>query len=264
MVATIFIRIFVFNIKMNIVRTIQYRADFLINVFLAMAFSSVAPIVQFLIFTKTKGYPGWTLDQIILFQGCLLLWGGIKNTLFGQIKFKMNQFVQKGLLDRLLLKPYPVIASILSDGFQIASIGTIIAGAAIILYSLDKMKIDLTAFQILLFLYVYILGMTFYISVLILFCSINVLVVFIGRLGDILDKLLQFSEYPIEIFPKTGRVLFVTFAPIAVWIYFPSQILLNRIEFASLIGLSFFCILSFFISLLFWDFTLKKYTSAGG
>lgn len=259
-----FIRIFLLNIKLSISRAIQYRADFFINFFLAVTLSSVAPVIQYLIFTRTKGYPGWTIEQIILFQGCLLLWGGIKNTLFGQIRIKMNQFVQKGQLDKLLLKPYPVIGSILSDGFNMSSAGTIIAGIAIIIYSVHKLSLHITAMQILFLISVYMAGIIFYSSVLIFFCSVNILIVFIGRLGDIFDKLMQFSEYPVEIFPEVGRFIFVTIIPIAVWIYFPAQVLLNRFEMTNLFYLFFFCISSACGSLLIWHYALKKYTSAGG
>ena len=72
--------------KSKISQAMQYRLDFLLGFFIAIFASSLAPICQYLIFVQMKGYPNWNLYQIILFQGVMLLWFGVKEILFADVK----------------------------------------------------------------------------------------------------------------------------------------------------------------------------------
>lgn len=257
------LRLFFFNCKLRIARSVEFRFDFVLGVFVALMFSAIGPLVQFLIFTRTNGYPGWNINQIILFQGVLLLWSGLKDTIFGDLRNLVISLVRKGEFDRLLLKPYPPIGTLLVSGFYYYGVGTIIAGIALIVFSIQKMHLTVGFSQLGLFILFLISGLILYMAICVLYCTLVIMVVFVFRLGDILDKILRFSEYPIEIFPRITRVIFITFIPITIWVYFPAQTLLNRLQTNAFLSLAVSFIM-FWLSLQFWNVCLKKYTSAGG
>jgi ABC-2 type transport system permease protein len=257
------LRLFFLNCKLRIARSVEFRFDFVLGLFVSLMSSSIGPLVQFLIFTRTKGYPGWNLHQILLFQGVLLLWSGLKDTIFGEMRHQVLNLINKGEFDRLLLKPYPPIGILLTSGFYLYSFGTIIAGIALVAFSIHRMHLIIGFGQLGLFFLFLISGLILYTAISVLYCTVVIMLVFVARLGEILDKILRFSEYPIEIFPRVTRIIFITVLPFAIWVYFPAQALIDRVKITALISVACSFIL-FWLSLQLWNICLKKYTSAGG
>ena len=257
------VELFLWNSKLKIARCMEYRFDFITGSIVSLCLAGIGPFVQYLIFSQTRGYPGWTIRQLILFQGMMLLWFGIRDTAFGDLKQYAMDMVRQGDFDRLLLKPYPPIGILLISGFNFKNIGSILIGALIILFSAQALALRPGLFQILLIVVCFLSGLLFNMALDIFFCGIVIMLTQMGRIGDLIETLLGFSRYPVEIFSKVMRLIFLTVVPFAIWIYFPTQLLLNRLQGKILLGLL-ICGIWFWLSLIFWDRCLKKYTSAGG
>ena len=257
------VRLFFWHMKLGASRAMTYRADFITGFIVSIVVSGIGPFVQYLYFTQTKGYPGWTLQQVLLFQGLLLLWFGVRDLMFGEIRNTVMQLVWKGDFDRLLLKPYPPIGVILCSGFQIGGIGSVVAGILVTALALQNVDLSFSIWTIPLFVLMFVCGLLLFMALSILFCAIVLLIVQMFRIGEIFDKIMAFSEYPINIFPVTVRVALVTLLPFAVWTYYPAQILLGRIDHG-IWAAAVFCVIVFWLSLQIWNRCLKNYTSAGG
>jgi ABC-2 type transport system permease protein len=257
------LRLYNWHMKLSISRAIIYRFDFLTGLFISIIVSGLGPYVQYLFFTQTKGYPGWTLDEIILFQGILLLWFGVRDTLFGDIRGTVMQMVWKGEFDRLLLKPYPPIGMILCSGFQLNGIGSCIAGILLTGLSISHLHIDFRLTTLLLLIVTVISGVILFMAITIFFCTILIMLIQMGRINEMFESITTFANYPTNIFPTVLRVAMVTFLPFAIWTYYPTQILLNRADgmFWSAVAGS---LALFGISIKVWNSCLRNYTSAGG
>jgi ABC-2 type transport system permease protein len=241
----------------------EYRFDFITSIFINFILSPFNLLAQYLIFTQTKGCPGWSIEQLILFQGIMLFWIGLKDTIFGDLKQYAMDVVRKGDFDRLLLKPYPPVGILLVSGFNYKNIGTLIAGLIIAIFAYKSLGLVLEINQVCLIILCIFFGLLLSIAFDIIYCSLIIIIVQINRVGDFIDNLLNFSRYPAEIFSKILRVIFLTILPFTIWIYFPTQILLDRFDFK--LGVAFiFCLIFFLLSLLLWNWALKKYSSAGG
>jgi ABC-2 type transport system permease protein len=257
------IELFFWNSKLRIARSMEYRFNFIAGTIISLFFSFIGPVVQYLIFTQTKGYPGWTIKQLILFQGMMLFWMGLRDTAFGDLKQNITEMVQKGDFDRLLLKPYPPIGVILTSGFNFRNFGTLVTGIIITILAAGALKLTLGWGVISLIILTVIFGLLFNMTLDILFCSVIVLIIHTIRLGEFFENLLNFARYPVEIFSKAVRFAFLTFVPFAIWIYYPTQVLLQRIDLKIMIAFA-TSLIMFGLSLIIWKHCLKKYTSAGG
>jgi ABC-2 type transport system permease protein len=258
------IRLYIFNSKIKLARGIQYKFDFFLGIFVAFGLSGLGPIFQILIFTKTRGYPTWNLNQIILFQGVLLIWLGIKDVLFGEVRTNAEAVIRSGEFDMILLKPYPSIWVIISRGFYYHAFGTLIVGIIIVLISIKTMALQIKTWQIIFLLCLFVAGIILYLAITIAYCSITLFLVYMSRLGEIIDKFFYFSNFPIEIFSPILRITFLIILPISIWAYLPTQVLLNRINILISMASMFVCIILFILSLIIWNHFQKKYTSAGG
>lgn len=257
------LHLFYCNCKLSLDRDMAYHADFFLNLLISLVFTSMGPIVQYLIFTQTNGYPGWSTDQILLFQGILLLSMGFNNTVLSEVRGKAVDIMRNGDFDRYLIKPYPAIGLLLVGGFSLKHVGSLIAGTVITSYMLIKMHLTPSFTDIVLFLWFIAAAVFVYMGLTIIFCGVVIVLIQMGRLGDFFNNVLRFAGYPIEIYNGLFRTAFVTLLPLAVLAYLPTQALLHRLDWSMIWG-SFGALLIFVLSLKFWNSCIRKYTSAGG
>lgn len=256
-------RLYGMNVKLGVSRAMAYRFDFVTGLITSILFSGTAPFLQYIFFTQTKGYPGWDLRQIMLFQGLLLFWLGLKELLFGDVRFLAESLVRKGDFDRLLVKPYPPLGVLLCSGFNLKGIGATLSGCALAGYAMVELRLVPDALQIALFLLMLAGSVVLYMAITTILCTIIIMLVQVGRIGELADRILGFGDYPVNIYPKLMRQAFLTIFPFAIWAYVPAQILLDRVDASAYYALA-GCVAVFLFSLWLWNRSLRKYTSAGG
>jgi ABC-2 type transport system permease protein len=255
--------LFFSDCKIKLARAMEFRADFISGIFISLVFSGMAPLFQFFIYSKTNGYPGWNLEQIILFQAVFLLWSGISDMLFGNVRTLVETTMHFGLLDRLLVLPYSSIGIILTRGFNYKGIGTTIAGIIALVFAIVHLPGIFLWWYILQFLFFFIMGMVLSISLLIIFCTIALRIINVMKLKDLMDRVMFFGSFPAEIYSGLIRFMYLTAIPIGIWIYYPAQALLGRLNIYAIYG-SLICMALFFMSKKMWNHQVKKYISAGG
>jgi ABC-2 type transport system permease protein len=261
--AKAYLTLFLCDCKIRLARAMEFRADFISGILLSLVFSGMAPLFQFFIYSKTNGYPGWSLDQIILFQAVFLLWAGINDTLFGNVRYIIEFTVQYGFLDRFLTLPYSAIGIILTRGFNYKGIGTAIAGIIALIYSVLSLPYSFHWWNFALFFIFILLGLVLSISLLIIFGVIAIRIIYVMKLQDIMNRITFFGSFPAEIYNGAIRFTYLTVLPIGMWIYYPAQALLGRLNKFAVYG-SLFCVVVFFVSILLWNYQIKRYVSAGG
>jgi ABC-2 type transport system permease protein len=256
-------KLFLFESKLKLARAMEFRADFIFSLITTFIQSFMAPLFQIFIYTKTNGYPGWTFNQIMIFQAIMLLYSGITETLLGNVKYIMESIVQYGLLDRYLLLPYSSIGFILTKGFNYRNLGIIIAGILSLMFAIFHLGLILNWIQIVLFILFIILGIFLMIAFNIFFCSIALRIVYVVRLKEILERIYFFSGFPAEIYSGIIRFIYLAILPLGICIYYPAQTLLGRLNVFSIYG-SIATIVLFIVSINVWNRQIKKYTSSGG
>jgi len=259
---TIF-NLFVFNCKSILSRHMQYRADFLIGVFVSLVVAFAQPLIQLVFYKGVNGFEDWNIDQIIVFQGVMMVWIGIKDTLFGRVRSDVQTMVRDGSFDRLLNKPYSPLVLIFSGGFNFLGIGPLLAGLAVFFYSLSRNAVSLGISDALILMVFWVSGLVLYIAILTVYCAVLIHLMSMNRLEEIMDKFLRLSEYPLNIYPQSAQWILTLLLPLAVWIYFPSQAILKRLDGSSFISVA-VCIILLFASIKFFNISLRKYSSAGG
>jgi ABC-2 type transport system permease protein len=257
------IGLFGLNSKILLMRKMQYRADFAMGVLVALGFSALGPLAQFLLYSKSNGYPGWSWDQMLLFQATLLLMGGICDVLFGTLRENIDALMEKGEFDRLLLRPYPPLMLLLTGGFKPYGLGSVLVGIGAVIYAAARLGFPGGVGGCLLFFLFLAARLVLQIAVHVLYCFFSVRWVYTMRLGEIMDKVMSYGNYPMEIFPRAIRVIFETFLPFAIACYWPAKALLGPLGWmaAASVGgtVLFLC-----FTLALWRGQLKSYVSAGG
>ena len=257
------IELYAWYARIRLQRNMAYRADFIIGLVITVLNAAGGPVFQFVLFTNTKGYPGWNLTQVILFQGMALIFAGIRGMLFGNVFANVTTMSWRGDFDRLLILPHKPIKLLLSSGFDLGSIGILLTGLCLTVGAGIKLNVTVNALDILLVLAGIFCGLLLYMAFLIFYCTLLIMVTRNDRIEEIINALFSFSGYPLEIFPRVMSVVLSTVLPFMVIAYFPSQVLLGRAT-ASIVPGMLACFALFGLSLWLWNLKLKRYTSVGG
>lgn len=255
--------VFSWNCRLSIAKSMEYRLDFWIGMVVNLLFSCAGPVFQYLIFAQVQGFYGWTLTELILFQGVLLFVSGMRTLLLGRMQGYVQRLVRHGELDQLLLRPFSSIGMVISNGFSLNGMSTVIAGVVISGAAWVRMNLQVSFWDIILLICSLIMAVVLYISFDILLACVCIRLVNIGRLGEIFDSLFRFGQYPLEIFPKALRCVFLTVMPFAIWVNIPCRILLDGIRMYMFAAFGFTIVL-LYISVGCWNLCMKHYASAGG
>ncbi|MFC1685435.1 ABC transporter permease [Nanoarchaeota archaeon] len=222
----------------------------------------LTPLVSLLIYAASAGIPGWTLFEFILFQGTLILTIGVWRTFFLDMLWVVIFRIQEGEFDKVLLKPFPTLATVTTEGFDFEGVGEIIAGMMIVGFALYKLQI----FTWLMFPYILIilLAVLFMYSLLVFTASLAFIFVKAWRLAELINVVEKFARWPITVYSTTIRFVLTFVVPAAIASYYPAAVLLGK-EPLSRAAVAVIPVIGFFIlSLLSWKWAISKYTSAGG
>lgn len=256
-------KLFLSNAEIKLSRALAFQANFVLSLLGNLVYSFIAPLFQLLIYQNTSGYPGWSPEDMLLFQAMLLFWIGLTETLFGDVRKEMADAIRQGNFDHFLLLPYPALAIIFGKGFSYRGLGTLLAGAISVVYFGSKSLDETNWWHYSAFIVYLITGLLFYVSLLIVFCTVAIKTVYVERLKEVMDRLVFFGNFPAQAFAGSLKTLYTIFLPMAIWVHYPAEALLGKADgwpvYAILMTLLFFA-----SSILVWDYQLKKYTSAGG
>lgn len=131
------------------------------------------------------------------------------------------------------------------------------------IFMAQELNVEISMFKILIIIYAMILGMLLYISFVIFVCGTVLIFIKIGRTWEVIDAILKFADYPLNLYPHVIQVIFWAIIPIGLISYFPTLSLLDKptvkIVFSILP-----IVLILYISIKFWGYCMKRYSSLGG
>lgn len=257
------IEMFWIDVVIKLSRAMAYKTNFIMAIFFNLLFSFIAPLIQLLIYKNTPGYPGWSFEEMLVFQAVLLFWLGLIETLFGEVRPTVSAVITHGAFDRFLLLPYPTSWIILTSGFNYRGLGTMLNGLAAMIYFVWSMSLEISWWHYALFFVYLVSGILFYMSLLLLYSTLALWLVRVDRLKEVIDQLIFFGNFPAQAFSGGLRIIYMVFLPMAIWVHYPAQALLGRTEDSSFYAIVIAVAFLVFANVI-WRYQLKKYTSAGG
>jgi ABC-2 type transport system permease protein len=254
--------IYITSFKNGFAARMAYRADFFFCSIMILVSELLLPMVTFLIYATGASFPGWNRHEALLLQGVFMLSKGVSSLLFFGLVYNTLRHVSEGTYDLFLIKPVSVLFLSIAAGAEPDSIGTILGGILVVLFSLLQLPspeaIDWIKFVLI-----------FFFSILVMFSFAVIMsgsvFKWVGnsRIYEIFDSITAFGNYPRSIFSKSFQAIISYIIPVAIIGFFPASALLGK-ELSGVIPAIVVSVLFFLLSLSFWRLMLSKYTSAGG
>lgn len=255
-------RLYMKALKNSFASRITYRADFFFSAAMILVSELIIPFITLLIYKTGATFPGWSMYEVLLLQGIFLLSRGTANVLFFGLVWNTLDRVREGTYDILLIKPSSTLFLSIATNFEPDSIGVVLSGLIVSLYSLTRLPgfSLLNAFAALL---LFLLSLIVLFSFALLMAGSVFKWVGNSRIYEIFDSIASFGNYPRNIFSKAFQTIISYVVPIAAIGFLPASALLGK-QPGGIPEMVLVCSAFLLLSLGFWKHMLTKYTSAGG
>ncbi|KGE19742.1 ABC transporter permease [Paenibacillus wynnii] len=249
--------------KLVIQSRMQYKIDTLMLSFAVLVRESVTVITLYLMLQKFSSVKGWDIHQLLFMYSFVFLTYSLSVLIFTGIR-DFESLVHRGEFDMYLTKPLGTMFQVISAKSDImASLGHGALGIILFVYSASAIHLKLSFYHGLVLLLTILGGILIHAALLIIPSTFTFWTV---RSREV--KMLMFNQmrgfivYPIPIYPKVLQVILTFVFPFAFVSYFPAQIFIGEVSvwgyLTPVVGVGFFL-----LSLAFWNFGVRRYSSSG-
>ena len=232
-----YFRVLAIFARNSLIRDMTFRSNFLINTISSMSWVFMNLGFYLLIFSHTPMIgegTGWGKYQFFLFLSTTLVINSLVQTLFMQNAHEFSELIRTGTLDFALLKPIDTQFLISLQRIEWSSLGNLVLGILLMVYSLAKVDYHPGPIQIVLYLIYVVCGVAILYSLMI---SMAASAVWLGRnqtLYNFWFYITNFSRYPMEIYQGTFgtplRWFFTFIIPVLVVVNVPARLLVRPLD----------------------------------
>jgi len=202
---------------------------------------------------------GYSVGQTIFFFLTFNIVDVLAQFLFREV-YRFRPLVVSGDFDLILTKPYRALFRALLGGADVIDLATIPLLIAALVYV--GSSLNPTVFHTFLFTLLLINGLlisaAFHIAVL----ALGIITLEIDHTIMIYRDLTNLGRLPVDIYKQPLRGIITFFIPVGIMITLPAKALMGLVTFYGVLFSFVLGITAIGLSLRFWDFALKHYTSA--
>lgn len=234
---------------------------------LSLSFFLTGKIIRFLFFFSflyflllgTNTLAGYSANQAIFFFLTFNLIDVITQFFFREV-YRFRPMIVNGDFDLVLVKPISALFRVLMGGADVIDFITIPPLLAVTVYvgSLLHPTFLHTTLYILLLLNGFIIATAFHIVVL----AFAIITSEIDHTVMIYRDLTSLGRLPIDIYKEPLKGFLTYFVPVGIMMTLPVRAMIGLVSFGGIMIALLVGIIAIFLSLKFWNYALKRYSSA--
>lgn len=248
---------------MNIKVIFQYRFDAIIGSISTLLMQISVLIFLDAIFNNVKECGGWNYNEVLLMYGMFTVCRGLNHVFFDNLWIIGREFIRKGTFDIFLVRPANELFLLLSQKVQPDGLGTLILGIVIFNKALGNLKLKVTLPNVLVFIFIFIMGTCIIATINWIFSVSSFWVVKSHNIIWTVFSVADFAQYPLEIFSPAIRFILTKFIPYGFVSYYPACYLLGKASSIVLIQELGVLLALAVIGHCLWKIGLKRYESSG-
>ena len=246
----------------------QYRSSFLMES-LGHVMAAVTELLGIVVlFSRFGSIRGWTVSEVALFYGVVHVVFAMAEGV-GRGFESIESHVKNGTFDRVLLRPRSTLLQVLGDALAPETIGRLLLAGAVLAWALAALDGGPAVEDAALLLWALAGGVAAFFALLMLSAALSFWTTETLLIFAIVTKGgLETTQYPIAVFHRALRYLFLFLVPIGTVTYFPVVHVLGRPDplgtsavVAWLAPLAGFVFLTLVAGI--WQLGVRHYTSTG-
>ena len=257
-----YISIYAECVKTAIARALSYRLNFLLSLIITIGYNALFPLVSILIYRSGASFPGWSFYEVLLMQSIFILSQGFASIMFSNVLWTTMQHIREGSFEIVLLKPMNPLFFLIASNFDPESIGLIIGGGFLFVFSL--LHTEITSIAVIpQFLLLFAAGFAVMAGINMLMAATSFKWVGNSRIPEIFDSVMTFGKYPITIFPNVIKGIATFVIPVGMIGFYPASALLGRLDPYALFAVI-PCLLFLIFGIWIYLYMIKLYEGVGG
>lgn len=203
---------------------------------------------------------GYGLNEIILYFLVYNTLVTLSEFLFRSV-FEFRSKVISGSLDQVLTKPVSPLFSCLltgADPLDLLVAVLLISALAVFIF----LNFSVNSYILLLFFFCFILAMMFQAAFFISVMAFGIIFFEVDHLIGIYRDIQFMAEIPLRFYKPVFQFILTYVVPVGIIVAVPVEVLIGLFSLQNIIVLTVVSFFYFGLSLLFWRYALKKYSSA--
>jgi ABC-2 type transport system permease protein len=240
---------------------LEYRLNFLMSALTAICNFAGSMYTLYMMFGTTgTTIHGWSWHQALIITGMFTMMDGVSGVLLSPNLSKIVQYVQKGTLDFILLKPINSQFWLSLRNASPWGIPSLIFGVTLTIYA--AIKSGVSPAGMLLGVLPLLFGMVMLYSLWFVIGATTIWFTKIYNATEVLRAVTDSSKYPMSYYPAAFRFVFYFVLPVAFLTTVPAEMMLGKSPYFWIAIEAGLATLLFFAASWFWRFALRSYTSA--
>jgi len=249
-------------LKIGVLNELQYRVNFVVQLFQSAIALTVGLVVLALVYSHTEELNGWSQGELICVLGIQILMGG---AIKGYIQPNMTRLiddVREGKLDHALTKPEDAQVLVSVREVRIWQVVDLVSGSIVLGVGLSEVAADLGALDALAFGAALLLGGLMIYCFWLVIATAAFWVVNMWTVVELFDGIYLTGRFPVGIYPGWLRYSVTFLVPIAFAVTVPAEAVTSRLDWETLALAAGFAAVLFTGTRWFWRFGLRNYTGA--
>jgi ABC-2 type transport system permease protein len=259
---TRYLRLFAIQLRISVASAMAYRANFLIEGVMSIAWSALTLLPLIVLFGERSEVAGWDAASALVVMGYFL---GVRAVLDGMISPSLVDLVEKirtGSFDYVLLKPVDAQATVSASRYEPWKVFDLAAALAVVIYAFVRRGEPPGAGDLALGGALFVSGVIATYALWILCAAASFWVVRLDNLMYLLAAIFDTARWPVHVFASGWRLLFTFVIPVAVMTTYPAMALLGQLDAATAAASAGGSLLLLAISRAVWRTAIRSYTSA--
>jgi ABC-2 type transport system permease protein len=256
------IRVALLHLRVGIMKDLQYRVNFALQVLQSILAVAVGLIVFQLVFSHTTELNGWTHSELLALLGVQAVMAGVIHAVIQPNMMRLTEQVRDGRLDHALTKPVDAQMLVSVRQVQLWQAVDIVTGGVIIGFALVKLDGDLGLLDTLAFAVALGFGAVLLYCFWLVLATGSFWIVQMYFLPELFEGIFQTGRFPIGIYPDWLRFGITFLVPIAFAITVPAEAVTSRLDWQTFLFAGLFTVVAFAFSRWFWRFGLSRYSGA--
>jgi len=248
--------------KAAILTDLEYRANFVTHLLLAVLSVgwTIAGISVFFLHTDAIG--DWSYHEVLVVVGLFQVFIGLVDALLTPNVQDFTEHLRLGTMDFILTKPLNSQFHASLRRINVWRLADALLGAGLIVYATAQLDATPAPDRIAMFI---LLGAC---AAVIMYALVMLLVTsafWLVQLENVMELLFTFYEagrFPVTVFPAWVRALLTFVVPIAFVTTVPASVLLGRLNVEFVLYAVGVAAILFTASVLFWRYAVRHYSSA--
>ncbi|MEP6809034.1 MAG: ABC-2 family transporter protein [Chthoniobacterales bacterium] len=259
-----YFEIYTIMLRNSLIREMSFKANFILWLLVEVLWFCGQIAFFSIIFGQVNQIGGWSKWEVVLLVGTHQIVAQLFQAFFFMNVSNIPELVRTGKLDSLLLLPVDSQFAVSTKQFGLDSILNALLGGVVVIVSLAQLHIVPGPVAVLLYLVALSFGVAVHYSIMLSLAAVSFWIIRAQGLVYGYFNFLQIARYPDVIFPRMFRFVFGWIIPVIIVANIPARLLIKPLSdpLWLMVHLAVAGTLALAISRTFWNFALRRYSSA--